>query len=160
MQVSVINKSKNQLPQYETPGAAGLDIRADLSKYGNIRGNNFIYDEKLLCVELFPGGRVLIPTGLFFELPVGYHLDIRPRSGLALKQGITVLNTPGLLDEDYRGELGILLINHSNINQIINNGDRIAQIVMMKSEPIDWIEALNLTETSRDSKGFGTTGRN
>jgi dUTP pyrophosphatase len=141
--VKIINESNNLLPSYATDGAAGMDIRAFINE----------------PVELQPLQRALVPTGLFIELPEGYEAQIRPRSGLAIKQGITCLNTPGTIDSDYRGEIKIVLINLSNEAHVINTGDRIAQMVVQKVEKISWEEAVALSETSRDNGGFGSTGK-
>ena len=143
MKVAIINKSNNALPSYETSASAGLDIRA------------FI-EEKL---TLSPGERKLIKTGLFLEIPEGYEAQVRPRSGLALKNGITVLNSPGTIDADYRGEIGVILINHSSENFEINSGDRIAQLIFAKVEQAVWFETESLNETERGHGGFGSTGK-
>ncbi len=143
MKVAIINKSTNTLPSYETSASAGLDIRA------------FI-EEKL---TLSPGERKLIKTGLFLEIPEGYEAQVRPRSGLALKNGITVLNSPGTIDADYRGEIGVILINHSSEIFEINSGDRIAQLVFAKVEQAVWFETESLNETERGEGGFGSTGK-
>lgn len=143
MKVAIINKSNNALPSYETSASAGLDIRA------------FI-EEKL---TLSPGERKLIKTGLFLEIPEGYEAQVRPRSGLALKNGITVLNSPGTIDADYRGEIGVILINHSSEIFEINSGDRIAQLVFAKVEQAVWFETESLNETERGQGGFGSTGK-
>ena len=143
MKVAIINKSNNALQSYETSASAGLDIRA------------FI-EEKL---TLSPGERKLIKTGLFLEIPEGYEAQVRPRSGLALKNGITVLNSPGTIDADYRGEIGVILINHSSENFEINSGDRIAQLVFAKVEQAVWYETESLNETERGQGGFGSTGK-
>lgn len=141
--INIINTSNNDLPTYATEGSSGMDLRADLS----------------IEEILEPMQRKAIPTGLFIEIPIGYEAQIRPRSGLALKQGLTVLNTPGTIDSDYRGEIKIILINLSNEEQIIKNGDRIAQMVINKVEKGD----LNLVEKLQDSQrgqgGFGHTGK-
>jgi len=142
--VKIVNTSNNSLPEYATEGASGMDLRADLSS----------------PVVLQPIERKLIPTGLFIELPQGYEAQVRPRSGLAIKYGITCLNTPGTIDADYRGEIKIVLINLSEENQIINPGDRIAQLVIQKVEKINWEQVTVLTETVRNSGGFGSTGKN
>ena len=142
MSVKITNKSKHPLPQYETNGSAGMDIRADLKE----------------PVQLGVGERKLIPTGLFIELPVGYEAQVRPRSGLALKQGITCLNAPGTIDADYRGELGIILINHSNEVQVIQPGDRIAQLVVQSVVTCNWESVSELTDSARGQGGFGHTG--
>ncbi|WP_423147429.1 dUTP diphosphatase [Rubrolithibacter danxiaensis] len=143
MNVRIINRSDNQLPLYETEASAGMDLRA------------FLPDG---TVVLAPMQRLLIPTGLFIELPVGYEAQIRPRSGLALKHGITVLNSPGTIDADYRGEIKILLINFSDKDFEISNGDRIAQMIIAKHEQILWEEVELLTETERGAGGYGHTG--
>jgi dUTP pyrophosphatase len=142
--ISIINKSSNPLPEYATKGSSGMDIRA------------FLYE----VVILEPLQRALIPTGLYIELLSGYEAQIRPRSGLAIKQGITCLNTPGTIDADYRGEIKVIMINLSNDTVTINNGDRIAQIVFQKVERVKLqvVEKINVTE--RGSGGFGHTGKN
>lgn len=144
LQVRIINKSGNPLPSYATPGSSGMDIRADLTE----------------SLSLKPLERLLVPTGLFIELPSGYEAQVRPRSGLAVKQGITCLNTPGTIDSDYRGEIKIILINLSGENQIIQPGDRIAQLVIQKVEHAELNEVDALTITERSSGGFGSTGIN
>jgi dUTP pyrophosphatase len=143
IKITVINKSENPLPEYATTGASGMDIRA------------WIHE----TIILKPLERQLIPTGLFVEIPDGYEIQIRPRSGMAYKQGITCLNTPGTIDSDYRGEIKILLINLSAENQIIQNGDRIAQMVVSKTEKATWISSLQINETERGAGGFGHTGK-
>ena len=142
--ISIINKSSNPLPEYATEGSSGMDIRAFLN-------------EK---VVLEPLQRELIPTGLYLELPAGYEAQIRPRSGLAIKQGITCLNTPGTIDADYRGEIKIILINLSGEKVTINNGDRIAQMVFQKVEKVKLKEVENINVTERGTGGFGHTGKN
>lgn len=144
MKIKIINKSLHELPAYETDLSAGMDLRANLT-------------EKVI---LKPLERKLIGTGLYIELPEGYEAQIRPRSGLALKKGITVLNTPGTIDADYRGEIGVIMINLSNEDFSIENGDRIAQMVIAKHERAEWIVTEILQETSRGSGGFGSTGKN
>lgn len=143
-EVKIVNTSNNPLPEYATAGSSGMDVRADLTSQ----------------VLLKPLERKLIPTGLFMELPLGFEVQIRPRSGLAIKQGITILNAPGTIDSDYRGEIKIALINLSGEDQIINPGDRIAQMVLQKVETINWKEVTVLTETLRNEGGFGSTGKN
>ena len=143
IQVKIINHSDNPLPQYATAGSSGMDIRAFLSEPISVR----------------PMERVLVPTGLFIELPENYETQIRPRSGLAVKQGITCLNTPGTIDADYRGEIKIILINLSTEMQVIHPGDRIAQMVIQKVEKIEWINTSELQETERGEGGFGHTGK-
>ena len=142
MKVKIVNKSKHQLPSYETSASAGMDLRANL-------------DEP---VVLKPLERDLIPTGLYIELPIGYEAQIRPRSGLAIKKGITLLNTPGTVDADYRGEIKIILANISNEEFIVNDGERIAQMVINQHEQAQWIEVEELLETERGAGGFGSTG--
>jgi dUTP pyrophosphatase len=142
MQVKVINKSKHPLPTYETLASAGMDIRANSD----------------VPITLKPFERALIPTGLFLELPVGTECQVRPRSGLALKKGITVLNSPGTIDADYRGEVGVILINLSNETVVIEDGERIAQLVFATVEQARWETVEVLTETERGSGGFGSTG--
>lgn len=144
LKVKIINQSNNELPHYATAGSSGMDVRAFLN-------------EK---IELQPLERTLIPTGLFIELPQGYEAQIRPRSGLAIKQGITCLNTPGTIDADYRGEIKIILINLSNQMQSVNNGDRIAQMVIQKVEQVNWELSSEIETTERSNGGFGSTGTN
>ena len=143
VQVKIVNLSNNDLPAYATPGASGMDLRADLS----------------VQVVLQPMERKLIPTGLYIELPSGYEAQVRPRSGLAIRQGLTCLNSPGTVDSDYRGEIKIVLINLSGEEQVINPGDRIAQMVLQKVERIEWEPVTYLTETVRNEGGFGSTGK-
>ncbi|RLD63581.1 MAG: dUTP diphosphatase [Bacteroidetes bacterium] len=143
MQVKIVNVSNNDLPAYKTKFSAGLDLRANLEK----------------TVVLKPLERKLIPTGLFIELPEGYEAQIRPRSGLALKNGITVLNTPGTIDADYRGEIGIILVNLSNQDFEINNGDRICQMIIAKYQQVDLLQVDVINETERGAGGFGHTGK-
>jgi dUTP pyrophosphatase len=143
MKVLVINKSNNELPAYETIGSAGLDIRAFIEE----------------SITLNPFERKLIKTGLFLEIPVGYEAQVRPRSGFALKNGVTVLNTPGTIDADYRGEVGVILINLSQEKVEIHSGDRIAQLVFAKVEQAEWTEVETLSETERGEGGFGSTGK-
>jgi dUTP pyrophosphatase len=141
--VKIVNESGNPLPAYATEGAAGMDLCAHIHE----------------SVVLEPLERKLIPTGLFIELPLGYEAQIRPRSGLALKQGITCLNSPGTIDADYRGEIGVILINLSNEMQVIKSGDRIAQMVIAPVTQISWELATSLTPTNRGAGGFGSTGK-
>ncbi len=143
MDIKIINKSENGLPEYETDFSAGMDLRA--------------YIKNEICLK--PLERVLVPTGLYIELPRGYEAQIRPRSGLALKNGITVLNTPGTIDSDYRGEIGIILINLSNEEFVVKNGERICQMIINKHETIVWNEVEILKETERNAGGFGHTGK-
>ena len=142
LKIKTVNNSTNDLPHYATPGSAGMDVRANLSD----------------TVELAPLERRLIPTGIFVEIPYGYEIQVRPRSGLALKNGITCLNSPGTIDSDYRGEINVLLINLSNQPFIINNNDRIAQLVVAKVERAEMILVQQLNETERNAGGFGHTG--
>ena len=144
MQVKIINKSNNPNPSYETEFSAGMDIRA--------------FIENKIILE--PGERKLVSTGLYLELPCGYEAQVRSRSGLALKKGISVLNSPGTIDSDYRGEIGIILINHSSENFVIENGDRVAQLVIAKHEKIVWHSAQGINHSERGSGGFGSTGSN
>lgn len=142
MKVQIINRSKHALPAYATPLSAGVDLRANI-------------DEP---VVLPPLGRALIPTGLYMALPEGWEAQVRPRSGLALKQGITVLNTPGTIDADYRGEVGVILVNLSGLEFVVNDGERIAQMVFNQYGKADFIEVETLDETERGAGGFGHTG--
>lgn len=155
--VDVVNESKNPLPQYAHPGDAGMDLRADLSNPNDIKGDKIDYDPERKVFIIWSGGRACIPTGLKVAVPENCELQIRPRSGLALKQGITVLNTPGCVDSGYRQTVGVILINFSDEPFEIANGDRIAQAVLNKFETIKWnpVEALN--ETDRGD-GFGSSG--
>lgn len=141
--IKIVNESGNPLPEYATLGSSGMDIRASLAE----------------PLVLQPMARDLVPTGLFVEIPLGYEIQIRPRSGLAIKQGITCLNTPGTIDADYRGEIKVILINLSAEPQTINPGDRIAQMVLQKVEQIQWVPATELGASDRGAGGFGSTGR-
>lgn len=143
VEVKIVNHSNNDIPAYSTIHAAGMDLRAFVEK----------------PVLLKPLERSLIKTGLFIELPEGYEAQIRPRSGLALKKGITVLNTPGTIDADYRGEIGIILVNLSNEEFEIRNGDRICQMVVAKHETVEWKPVMELNDTDRGAGGFGHTGK-
>lgn len=192
MKVSIINKSRHQLPKYETPLSAGMDICGDFSriklvdskpeknffdadvvaislieapdapfvldKEGNPTDKKVATIPAASTIEIKPGGRCLIPTGLFIALPKGYEAQIRPRSGLALKHGLTVLNSPGTIDADYRGEIGVVLVNTSNVPVRITDGERIAQIVIAKHETIEWEVVEELPSTERGEGGFGHTG--
>lgn len=142
LNVSVINKSKHPLPAYATPLSAGMDIRANLNE----------------SITLLPLQRCLVPTGLYFALPEGYEAQIRPRSGLAFKQGITVLNSPGTIDADYRGELKVLLVNLSDSPFVIEDGERIAQMIVARHEQAAWVPVETLDDTERGEGGFGHTG--
>ncbi|GAA4109977.1 dUTP diphosphatase [Aquimarina addita] len=142
MKINIINKSSHKLPHYETIASAGMDLRANITE----------------SILLKPLERVIIKTGLFIELPVGYEAQVRPRSGLAAKKGVTVLNAPGTIDADYRGEIGVILVNLSNEDFVVENGERVAQLVIAKHERADWNPVEELTETSRGEGGFGSTG--
>ena len=142
MHVKITNKSKHSLPQYETIGASGMDVRANISESINIE----------------PLGRALIKTGLFLEMEIGLECQVRPRSGMALKKGITVLNTPGTVDADYRGEVGVILVNLSNETVTIEDGERVAQLVFCKVEQVQLLEVEALNESTRGAGGFGSTG--
>ncbi|MDF0714735.1 dUTP diphosphatase [Muricauda sp. 334s03] len=142
MKIKIINKSGHKLPHYETLASAGMDLRADLES----------------PITLKPLERAIVPTGLFMELPVGYEAQVRPRSGLAAKKGITVLNAPGTIDADYRGNVGVILVNLSNEDFTVENGERIAQMVIAKHERAEWKEVETLSETDRGEGGFGSTG--
>ncbi|UNY99679.1 dUTP diphosphatase [Zhouia spongiae] len=142
MTIKIINKSQHALPEYETEASAGMDLRANLKE----------------PVTLKPLERTIVKTGLFIELPVGYEAQVRPRSGLAAKKGITVLNAPGTVDADYRGEIGVILVNLSNEPFVIENGERVAQLVVAKHERAHWEEVEVLNETTRGAGGFGSTG--
>lgn len=143
MKIKIINKSKHELPSYATQAAAGMDLRANL-------------DAPIVLKSL---ERTLVPTGLFMELPVGFEAQVRPRSGLAFKNGLTVLNSPGTIDADYRGEVKVILVNLSNEPFTINDGERVAQLVIAKHEQAEWIEVEQLEETARGDGGFGSTGK-
>ena len=143
MNVKIVNTSGNPLPQYETEGSAGMDLRAAT-------------DGQTITIQ--PGARCLVKTGLKIELPVGYEAQVRPRSGLALKKGVTVLNSPGTIDSDYRGEIGVILINHGEEPFEINEGDRIAQMVIARYERVSWQLTSSVSETERGDGGFGHTG--
>lgn len=171
MKVSIINESRHQLPKYETSLSAGMDICGDFSRITLVDGKpeKFFFDADVVAIglieapvastiEIKPGGRCLIPTGLFIALPKGYEAQIRPRSGLALKQGLTVLNSPGTIDADYRGEIGIVLVNTSNQPVRIKDGERIAQMVIAKHETVEWEVVEELPSTERGEGGFGHTG--
>ena len=142
MTIKIINKSSHDLPSYATEASAGMDLRAELAE----------------PITLKPLERAIVKTGLFIELPVGYEAQVRPRSGLAAKKGITVLNAPGTIDADYRGEIGVILVNLSNEDFTIENGERVAQLVIAKHEHINWEEVEVLTDSVRGAGGFGSTG--
>lgn len=143
MKVRVINRSAFDLPRYETPLSAGLDVRANLSE----------------PVALGSLERRIVPTGLFVELPAGYEMQVRPRSGLAAKHGVTVLNAPGTIDADYRGEIGVILVNLSPEPFVVNPGERVAQLVVARHERVEWDASEELSQTERGAGGFGSTGR-
>lgn len=161
MEVPVIKSTMNELPKYETIESAGCDLRADLwqIKVKNLFNAEVIRKEHSIIdyIIIAPGGRALIPTGLQIALPVGFEASVRPRSGLALKHGITVLNTPGTIDADYRGDIGVILINHGTEPFIVRQGDRIAQLVISKHERVEWEEVETLNSTERGDGGFGHT---
>ena len=142
MKIKIVNKSKHPLPEYATPGSAGMDLRANIDA----------------PITLAPGERKLIPTGIYIALPVGYEAQVRPRSGLTLKHGITVCNTPGTCDSDYRSSIGVILINLGQEDFVVNDGDRIAQLVIAKHETAEWDVADELDKTERGEGGYGHTG--
>jgi dUTP pyrophosphatase len=142
MNVKVINKSKHDLPHYSTPTSAGMDLRANIDE----------------SISLKPLERTIVKTGIFMELPIGYEAQVRPRSGLAFKKGITVLNSPGTIDADYRGEVGVILVNLSSEEFVIEDGERIAQMVIAKHEQAKWVEVEILDASQRGAGGFGSTG--
>lgn len=142
MTIKIINKSNHNLPHYETEASAGMDLRANIE----------------LPITLKPLDRAIVKTGLFIELPISYEAQVRPRSGLAAKKGVTVLNAPGTIDADYRGEIGVILVNLSNEDFTIENGERIAQLIIAKHERAEWVQVEELSETSRGEGGFGSTG--
>ena len=142
MDIKIINRSSHDLPNYETVASAGMDLRANIES----------------PITLKPLERTIVKTGLFIELPVGYEAQVRPRSGLAAKKGVTVLNAPGTIDADYRGEIGVILVNLSNDDFVVENGERVAQLIIANHERATWVEAKELSETSRGEGGFGSTG--
>lgn len=142
MTIKIINKSQHELPNYETLASAGMDLRANISE----------------AITLQPLERAIVKTGLFLELPIGFEAQVRPRSGLAAKNGITVLNAPGTIDADYRGEVGVILVNLSNVSFTIESGERIAQMIIAKHERAEWESVTELSETVRGEGGFGSTG--
>ena len=142
MTIKIINKSGHELPSYETIASAGMDLRATIDA----------------PITLKPLERSIVKTGLFIELPIGYEAQVRPRSGLAAKKGVTVLNSPGTVDADYRGEIGVILVNLSHQDFVIENGERIAQLIIAKHERAEWLEVSELSETARGEGGFGSTG--
>jgi len=142
MNIKIINKSSHKLPHYETLASAGMDLRANISEPINLKSLD----------------RTIIKTGLFIELPIGFEAQVRPRSGLAAKKGITVLNSPGTIDADYRGEIGVILVNLSKEDFSIENGERVAQLVIAKHERAEWVQVDELSDTLRGSGGFGSTG--
>lgn len=142
MQIKIINKSTHALPHYETIASAGMDLRANIQE----------------SIILKPMARAIVSTGLFLELPIGTEAQVRPRSGLAIKKGVTVLNAPGTIDADYRGEVGVILVNLSSEEFVVENGERIAQLVIAKHERAEWLQVETLSETKRGEGGFGSTG--
>ena len=142
--IKIVNRSRNELPQYATTHSAGMDLRADIDAPQTVK----------------PGERVFVPTGLFVELPEGYEAQVRPRSGLAAKHGLTVLNSPGTIDADYRGEIKVILINLSNVDFMLNPGERIAQMVVARFEKVRWNPCEQLADSERGTGGFGSTGQN
>ncbi len=143
MKINIVNKSQHALPQYATIASAGLDLRANITE----------------SIKIDSLDKAIVPTGLFIELPVGYEAQVRPRSGLAFKHGITVLNSPGTIDADYRGEIKVILVNLSKEEFVIENGERIAQMVIAAHEQAEWVEVETLNETERGAGGFGSTGK-
>ncbi|MGB0887041.1 MAG: dUTP diphosphatase [Vicingaceae bacterium] len=143
MEIKIVNKSNHSLPHYGTEASAGVDLRANITT----------------PITLKPLERTLVKTGLFIELPVGYEAQVRPRSGLAYKNGVTVLNTPGTIDADYRGEIGVILVNLSNENFVVENGERVAQMIIAKHEQAEWSLVEELSDTDRGAGGFGSTGK-
>jgi len=143
MQINIINKSKHDLPEYATEASAGLDLRANIDE----------------AIEIGSLEKVIVPTGLFMEIPIGYEAQVRPRSGLAFKHGVTVLNSPGTIDADYRGEIKVILVNLSKEKFVIEDGKRIAQMVIAAHEQAEWNEVDELNDTSRGAGGFGSTGK-
>lgn len=143
MEIKIVNKSNHPLPHYGTEASAGVDLRANIEE----------------AITLKPLERTLVKTGLFIELPIGYEAQVRPRSGLAYKNGVTVLNTPGTIDADYRGEIGVILVNLSNEDFVIENGERVAQMVIAKHEQAEWSLVEDLSDTERGTGGFGSTGK-
>ncbi|MDA3855108.1 MAG: dUTP diphosphatase [Candidatus Woesearchaeota archaeon] len=160
MKIEIVNNSNNTLPEYSTSGAASMDVQADFSK--EIK-SKFLYfsemDEERNTLLIFSGGRALVPTNLHVAIPKGYEFKVRPRSGLALKEGVTVLNTPGCIDSDYRGSVGVILQNFSDDVFEVQQGDRIAQISLERVDSIEWKEVEELDKTSRNEGGFGSTGK-
>ena len=142
MKIRIVNNSHHPLPAYETPASAGMDLRA------------FIPGD----IILKPLERAVVPTGLFIELPIGFEAQVRPRSGLAIKKGVTVLNTPGTIDADYRGEIKVILVNLSNGDFVVKDGERIAQMIIASHEQAEWVQVVELEQTSRGTGGFGSTG--
>ena len=180
MELKVINKSNNPLPKYETEGAAGMDLMANLPIYSKeedyrdidcfkakTKGKDvgFIIrqipnaDKHEMVLIIAPQGRAIIPTGLYIEVPKGYKADVKSRSGLAIKAGVCVLNADGLIDEDYRGEVGVILVNHNDTEFVIKNGDKIAQLVITKYERVDIIAVAELSNTNRGEGGYGSTNK-
>ena len=167
LSVKVINRGNQSLPKFETSGSAGADVRADFSRiqeypikvYGGaeVIAAGEAYEK--VMIKLTPHSRALIPTGLFMAVPSGYEMQVRPRSGLALKEGLTVINTPGTVDSDYRNEVGIVIINTSTEDRFIEDGERIAQLVIKEAPQFEWKEVKELDTTDRNLGGFGSTGK-
>ena len=164
--VKIINKSDNLLPEYATIHSAGMDLKANLKleigEHPKYKGKDFhvhVRDDGYVEITLLPNGRVLIPTGIHLAIPTGFVGDVRPRSGLALKHGITVLNTPGTIDSDYRGDVGVILYNTSDLDFPIEHGDRIAQLIISPYSKANLIKVDNLEESNRGERGFGSTGK-
>lgn len=168
MKIQVINRGQQALPKFETSGAAGADIRADFSRideypikvYGGAEVIAAGQSHNKVMIKLTPHSRALIPTGLYMAIPEGYELQIRPRSGLALKEGLSLANCTATIDSDYRGEVGIIILNTSNEDRFIEDGERIAQILLKRVEQFSWEEVENLSETRRGEGGFGHTNKN
>ena len=166
MKVKIVNKSGHPLPKYATEGSSCVDLQAHIDKksitefkfHGNVEYHNNLFDDKRCWVTINPGGRILIPTGLYIQLPEGYEAQVRPRSGLAINNGITVLNSPGTIDSDYTGEIGVILYNAGTHSFSVGDGDRIAQMCIKKYEKAEFEEVESLDETERGSGGFGHSG--
>ena len=163
MKIQLIKNTNNELPKYETIESAGCDLRAELSLINNkllFKSGCIVDNDVVTTVRIYPGGRALIPTGLKMALPIGYEAQVRPRSGLALKYGLTVLNTPGTIDSDYRGDVGVVLINHGSDPFDVHQGDRIAQLIVNKVEQVEFEVVNELDDTARGTGGFGSTNIN
>lgn len=165
VKIELLSNEQVQVPMYETEGASGMDIRVSFANMSEedmqkrIKGKSVVTTNNgKKAILLRPGDRYLFPTGLYAAVPTGYELQVRPRSGLALKYGVTVLNTPGTIDSDYRGEIGVILVNLSNKGTIIDDGERIAQLVLAKVEKAEWTKVVKLSATKRGEGGFNSTG--